>query len=313
MTLGLQTESGILSFPNHLFFGVPCPLSKSLKDSIALERIDTPTDDPQELKEMARRIRLHALRMTSNGKSSHIASCFSIADILAALYGSVMELSAENPKDPARDRFILSKGHAGAAVYAALAERGFFSRELLEQHYQDGSLLCGHVSHKGIPGVEISTGSLGQGLSIGTGIALNGSLTGADYRTFVLLSDGECDEGSVWEAALFAAHHKLDNLNVIIDYNKIQSLDTVANTIGLEPFRGKWEHFGWQVHEVDGHDVEQLIKTCEHIQSHRDNRPQCIIAHTVKGKGVSFMEESVLWHYRTAQGKEFQAALEELQ
>jgi transketolase len=196
-------------------------------------------------------------------------------------------------------------------VYAALAERGFFDVAKLDTHYQDGSDLSGHVSHKGIPGVEISTGSLGHGLPIGAGMAYGAKLDDARHRVFVLLSDGECDEGSNWEAILFSAHHRLDNLVAIVDYNKLQSLATVADTLGLEPFAKKWESFGWAVREVDGHDHAAVRAAMEAIPFSK-GRPSCVLAHTVKGKGVSFMEHSVLWHYRTARGEEYESALREL-
>lgn len=264
-----------------------------------------------DLKELARRIRVDALKMTSKGGSSHIGAAFSIADILATLYGDVMRVDSKRPKWEDRDRFILSKGHAGAAVYAALAESGFFPREKLWTHYQDGSDLSGHVSHKGIPGVEVSTGSLGHGLSVGVGMAYAAKLAGQKHRVFVLMSDGECDEGSVWEAAMFASHHDLDNLVAVVDYNKLQSLDTIENTMNLEPFTDKWTSFGWSCKEVDGHDCDAMasgLKTSPWLPG----KPSLLLAHTTKGKGVSFMENQVLWHYRTARGEEFDAALEEL-
>jgi transketolase len=262
-------------------------------------------------KELARRIRKHALAMTSRGGSSHIGAVLSMADLVAVLYADVMDYDARVPRAPTRDRFILSKGHAGAGIYAALAECGFFSVEQLKTHYQDGSLLSGHVSHKGIPGVEFSTGSLGHGLPVGTGMAFGAKLDGQAHRVFVLLSDGECDEGSNWEAILFAAHHKLGNLFAVIDYNKIQSLAKVEDTIALEPFVDKWVSFGWEVRETDGHDHAQLKKVLE--APSESGRPVCVIAHTTKGKGVSFMEHSVLWHYRTARGDEYDRALQELE
>jgi transketolase len=260
---------------------------------------------------LAKRIRLHALRMTSGGGSSHIGSVFSMADLLAVLYGVVLRVDPTNPKWKGRDRFILSKGHAGAGVYAALAECGFFPLEKLKTHYCDGSELSGHVSHKGIPGVELSTGSLGHGLPVGAGMAYAGKLDGAPHRVFVMLSDGECDEGSNWEAILFASHHRLDNLVAIVDYNKVQSLKPVKDTLGLEPFADKWRSFGWSVTEIDGHAYGEIIAALASLPV-EPGRPSCIIAHTVKGKGVSFMEHSVLWHYRTAKGEEFNAAEREL-
>tara|TARA_Y100000768_G_scaffold383984_1_gene367136 strand:- start:20681 stop:21499 length:819 start_codon:yes stop_codon:yes gene_type:complete len=260
---------------------------------------------------LAKEIRINILKMTSSGKSSHIGSCFSIADILSVLYGKVLNI---NPKDPAynnRDRFILSKGHAGAAVYAILAETGFFDKKILKTHYQNGSQLSGHVSHKGIPGVELSTGSLGHGLGVGAGMAKALKMKNLSSKVFVLMSDGECDEGSIWEAALFAQHHALNNLYTIIDYNKIQSLGSIKETMDLEPFRKKWESFNWEVFEVDGHSHNQLLDVFNK-SSLNYPKPKVIICHTIKGKGVSFMEGKVLWHYRNAQGSEFDAALKEL-
>ncbi|MBI4211357.1 MAG: transketolase [Deltaproteobacteria bacterium] len=261
--------------------------------------------------ELAKRIRLHALRMTHLGKSSHIGSVLSCADLLAVLYGKVLNVDPKQPKWDGRDRFVMSKGHAGAGIYAVLAESGFFPVERLSSHYQDGSYLCGHVTHKEMPGVEFSTGSLGHGLSVGTGMAYGAKLDEKKHRVVVLLSDGECDEGSNWEAILFAAHHKLDNLVAVIDYNKIQSLGPVAETLGLEPFRQKWESFGWSVAEVDGHDHAAISEACATLPF-TVGKPSCLIAHTVKGKGVSFMQNSVLWHYRTAQGEEYENAVKEL-
>ncbi len=261
--------------------------------------------------ELAARIRRDVVQMTHDGNSSHVGSCLSMADAAAVLYGHVLRVDPDNPEWEDRDRFVLSKGHAGACVYAALAESGFFPLSKLKTHYQDGSDLSGHVSHKGIPGVEVSTGSLGHGLGIGTGLAYGAALDGHEWRTYVLMSDGECDEGSVWEAALFAAHHGLGNLTAIVDYNKIQSLARVDDTIRLEPFADKWSSFGWDVVEVDGHDHTDLKRgLCWDGRS--PDRPRVVIAHTVKGKGVSFMEDTVLWHYRSPQGDEFDAAMEEL-
>lgn len=269
------------------------------------------TVDPGATGDLALRIRRHAVRMTSKGGSSHIGSCLSVADIVAVLYGGVMRIDPENPKWQQRDRFILSKGHAGAVVYAALAETGFIPVDLLDSHYQNGSRLSGHVSHKGIAGVELSTGSLGHGLPVGAGMAYAARLDRDTQRVFVLLSDGECDEGSNWEAILFAGHHRLDNLAAIVDYNKIQSLAAVEATMGLEPFADKWRAFGWAVREVDGHDHSALGYTLSELPW-EPGKPSCLIAHTVKGRGVSFMEHSVLWHYRTARGAELDAALREL-
>jgi transketolase len=259
----------------------------------------------------ALRLRRHVVRMCNRGGSSHVGSCLSIADIVAVLFGDVLRLDPSRPRWTERDRFILSKGHAGACIYAALAERGFFPVSELTEHYRNGSKFSGHVSSKGVPGVELSTGSLGHGLGVGVGMALQLRRLGGSQRTFVLLSDGECDEGSVWEAALFAAHHRLGHLCAIIDFNKLQSLAPVAETIALEPFGAKWRSFGWRVLRIDGHDHAALREALA-SESSGDGRPLCIIADTVKGKGVSFMENQVLWHYRAPAGEEFAAAMREL-
>jgi transketolase len=279
----------------------------SIDDSVEDPRMYS--SSPQSSAALARQVRLNVLHMTSRGNSSHVGSGFSCADIIAVLYADILKVRPLEPDWIGRDRFVLSKGHAGAVVYAVLALRGFFPLEWLEQHYQNGSRLSGHVSHKGIPGVEMSTGSLGHGLSVAAGMAYGARLNGGDWLTYCLLSDGECDEGSTWEAILFSAHHKLNNLVAVVDYNGIQSLGTVAETLALEPFADKWRAFGWDVIEVDGHDHAEL-RSC--LRPSGSTRPLVIIAHTTKGKGVSFMENSVLWHYRSPQGQEYEDALEEL-
>lgn len=255
---------------------------------------------------LALRLRRHVVRMTSLGGSSHVGSALSMADIIAVLYGEILWVLPDDPDWAGRDRFILSKGHAGACVYAALAECGFFPTSVLDRHYQNGSVLSGHVSHKGVAGVEFSTGSLGHGLGVGAGMAMQLRRQGGRQRVFVVLSDGEMDEGSNWEAMMFAAHHRLDNLHAIVDYNKIQSLASVAETLALEPFADKWRAFGWAVREVDGHDHAALRQA---LAAETDGRPPCVIAHTTKGKGVPFMEDQVLWHYRSPQGEELAAAM----
>jgi transketolase len=259
---------------------------------------------------LAKKIRKHVIQMTHHAKTSHVGSSLSIADILAVLYGDIMRYQSSDPKWDERDRFILSKGHASSALYAALAECGFFALEKLLEFCQDGSVLSGHVSHKGIPGVEISTGSLGHGLSIGAGMAYAAKNACKSNKIYVLMSDGECDEGSNWEAILFAPHHKLDNLIVIVDYNKLQSISTVEETLALHPFAEKWQSFGWHVDEVDGHDHLQLHKA---LNNNSKTKPHCIIAHTVKGKGISFMENQIQWHYRSPEGDEYISALNELE
>ncbi len=265
----------------------------------------------QDLNKLARVIRERALRMTHRAKSSHVGSALSIADLLAGLYGAVLRVDGRHPNAPDRDRFILSKGHACSALYAALAEREFFPRSWLDDFYLDESHLAGHVTHRGVPGIEASTGALGHGLAIACGMALAGKRDGKAFRVFALLSDGECDEGSTWEAALFAPHHLLDNLIAIVDYNKIQSFGTVRDVLNLEPLGAKWESFGWAVEEIDGHDLTRIVGTLQSVPF-RAGKPSCIIAHTVKGKGVSFMENKLLWHYRAPSDEELQQALEEL-
>ena len=221
-----------------------------------------------------------------------------------------MNYDVKNPYLKERDRFILSKGHAGAAVYATLAEVGFFDKNELLNHYQNGSKFSGHISHKGIPGVEISTGSLGHGLSVGVGMAMYSKKTHLKNKIYILLSDGELDEGSNWEAFLFASHNKLSNLTAIIDYNKLQSLKSIKETINLEPLKEKFTSFGCNVFEVDGHDHYELINAFSNTSI--KDKPSVILCHTTKGKGVSFMENSVLWHYRSPQGEEYKKAKEEL-
>jgi transketolase len=264
----------------------------------------------RDLRLLANRIRRRSLDMTARAGSSHIGSNLSMAELLAVLYGRILRVDPLRPDWPDRDRFILSKGHACAAYYAVLAERGFFPTTWLDTFYLDGSVLAGHATHKGVPGVEVSTGSLGHGLPIAAGIALAAKLDDRSHRSVVLMSDGECDEGSTWEAALFAAHHKLNRLLTIVDYNKIQSLGHVSDVLALEPFAAKWQAFGWDVCEVDGHDVEAVADALR--EKGVRSRPLCVIAHTVKGKGVSFMEGQLLWHYRAPKGAEYDAAVREL-
>ncbi len=250
--------------------------------------------------------------MVHRAKSSHIGTNYSATELLAVLYGKVLHLDPDTPDWPERDRFILSKGHGCAALYAVLAERGFFPLDWLDTFYQNGSCLAGHATHTKVPGVEVSTGSLGHGLSIATGMALAAKRDGKTYRVFVMLSDGECNEGSTWEPTLFAPQHKLDNLIAIVDYNKIQSLGTVKEVMDLDPFADKWRAFGWVVREIDGHNVSEIEEILSSVPF-EVGCPSCVIAHTVKGKGISFMENKLLWHYRTPQGDEFEAALAELE
>jgi len=267
---------------------------------------------PDDLRELARRIRRHAIEMTHRAGSSHVASSLSMAELLAVLYGNILRVTPATVSDPDRDRLILSKGHGCAGLYAVLAECGFFPLTWLESFYLDGAKLAGHATVHGVPGIEVSTGALGHGLSIACGLALAAKLDARPFRVFTVLSDGECDEGSIWEAAMFAPQHRLDNLVAIVDYNKIQSLGRVADVLDLEPFAAKWAAFRWAVREIDGHDVNQIQEVLAAVPF-EPGKPSCVIAHTVKGKGVRFMEDSLLWHYRSPQGEEFQQAMAQLE
>ena len=257
-------------------------------------------------------IRRHGIEMTHISHGSHIGAILSVADIVAVLYNDVANISPENLKDENRDRIILSKGHAGAAIYAALAEKGFFDRAELKTHYADGSRLSGHVSHKGVPGVEFSTGSLGHGACVAAGMALNAKLDKKPYYTYAIVGDGECDEGSIWEMALFANQFKLNQFVVIVDHNKMQSLDFCENTLSLAPFAEKWKAFGWNVLDIDGHNHDEL-RAALNAAKQSTEKPTVIIANTVKGKGISFMEFDIVWHYRFPhEGEEYDGALKEL-
>ena len=260
--------------------------------------------------ELAYRIRRHAIEMTHATHASHIASALSMADILAVLYGTVMHYDSKKPNEPCRDRFILSKGHAGIAVYAALAESGFFSVELLKNYYLDGSNLSGHVSHKNVPGVELSTGALGHGICVAAGMAKAAKLDGKTHHIYTIIGDGENEEGSVWEAALFSAHQKLDNLTIIVDHNQYQAMGTIQEVAGLDNLDKKWSAFGFETVICDGHNHAALEDALRHRVC---EKPVCVIANTIKGKGVSFMENELLWHYRDPQNEFYTRAVEELE
>lgn len=265
--------------------------------------------------QLAWKIRRHGIEMTHLSGGSHIGAILSVADIIAVLYSGVMNIDPKNPKKMDRDRFILSKGHAGASIYAALAENGFFEVEELKTHYQNGSRLSGHVSHH-LPGVDFSTGSLGHGLSAGVGMAYAAKKDGKSHKVYVVLGDGECDEGSVWEAALFANHFRLNNLVAIVDHNHMQSMDFQENTLEIENFGEKWKAFGWNVIEVDGNSHEELnvaFEQAEKLSKEEAHKPTVIIANTIKGCGVSFMQNDILWHYRFPhEGWEYDCAVAEL-
>ena len=260
---------------------------------------------------LAQVIRADALRLTAAANASHVGSCLSIADILAVLYSGILRIRADAPSWPGRDRLIVSKGHAAAIVYAVLARVGFFPILDLASYTADGSIFTGHVSHH-VPGVEWSTGSLGHGLPVGAGIALAQQRAQHEQRTVVLLSDGELDEGSNWEAILFAGHHKLRNLLAVVDANGIQSFGRVSDVLELEPLPEKFRSFGWSIREVNGHDHAALHDAFAPPPP-GDDRPVVVLARTVKGSGVSFMEHELRWHYRSASADELVAALAEVE
>lgn len=254
--------------------------------------------------------RVSAVRMCGTAKAAHIGSSLSVIDILAVLYSGAAEINPAAIDDPDRDIIIVSKGHAAAGVYAVLGNAGFFPMQWLDDYCSDGGPLGGHVTRGQVPGVELSTGSLGHGLPFAVGVALGRRRKARSGHVFVVMSDGEQDEGSNWEAVLLASHHDLANLTVVIDRNGIQSLDTTEATVRLEPLADKWSAFGWNTVNVDGHDHVALDAALRGARTQR--RPTVVIANTVKGKGVSFMENQVLWHYRSPTSDTLTAALVEL-
>ena len=249
--------------------------------------------------------------MISHAHASHLGGVLSCADIVAVLYGEVANLNPSNPKDPNRDRIVLSKGHNGVAVYVTLAELGFFEKKLLETYGDNGGIFSCHISHKNVPGVELSTGSLGQGVCVACGMAVAAKRQNKSHKVYAIVGDGECNEGSVWEMAMLAAQQKLDNFTVIIDRNYQQAMGRIEEVIDTEPFAEKWRTFGWHVVDVpDGNNHELLRKA---FAESSQGKPKVIIARTVKGKGVSFMEDNLLWHYRDPQGECFENALKEVE
>jgi transketolase len=261
------------------------------------------------VRELARRIRLADLEMISRAKLGHIGGDFSVTDILATLYGAVLNVNPFEPANPDRDRLILSKGHSAGALYATLAHCGFFPVRELETFAQPLSALNGHPNRTKVPGVETNTGPLGHGFPVAVGCALAARLTGSSSRTFVVLGDGELQEGSNWEAAMTGGHHRLSNLTAVVDRNGLQQGAPTKETKDLEPLADKWESFGWEVKVVDGHDYAQLYAA---LREAGTDRPVCVIANTVKGKGVSFMENRVEWHHKVPSGDQVVAARAEL-
>jgi transketolase len=241
----------------------------------------------------------------------HPGGAFSSIDVMTALYFDVMKIDPANPQWEERDRFILSKGHSSIALYTILHLRGFMSKETLLTFRQDNSLLCGHPDMHKVQGVEMSTGSLGHGLSVGVGLAVSGKMDHKAFRVFVLMGDGETQEGSIWEAAMFASHHKLDNLIGIVDRNMLQIDGRTEDILALEPYKAKWEAFGWNVVEIDGHDFEQIIAALRQA-SGSVGKPTLILANTVKGKGISFMEHNLAWHGGGLKGEYAEIALKEV-
>ncbi|WP_039765086.1 MULTISPECIES: transketolase [unclassified Caldicellulosiruptor] len=265
-----------------------------------------------ELKKIATEIRKSIIIQTAEAGSGHPGGSLSGVEILTYLYFVEMNIDPKNPKDPNRDRFVLSKGHASPLLYAVLAEKGFISKEELKGFRQIYSNLQGHPDMKKVPGVEMSTGSLGQGLSVANGMALAGKLDGKNYRVYVLLGDGEIQEGQIWEAAMTAAHYKLDNLTAFLDHNGLQIDGKITEVMSPEPVDEKFRAFGWHVIKIDGHDFNQIEKAVNEAKTIK-GKPTIIIAETVKGKGVSFMENEVGWHGTAPNKEQAQKALEELQ
>jgi transketolase len=262
----------------------------------------------EKMIDLSRRIRIHVLNMVNDAQSSHIGASYSIVEILVILYSRILKIDPKNPCEVTRDKFILSKAHGSCALYAILAEFEFFPLDFLKKYFIDGGILPGHLDKESAPGIEHSMGSLGHGLPFGVGLAYANKIDQNKGQIYVLVGDGECNEGTIWESAMFAGHHKLDNLTLIIDYNKIQSFGRVDDIINLEPFGQKWTSFNWDVIEIDGHNFEQLINAFES----KSKKPKVIIANTVKGKGVSFMENTLEWHYKSTNSEQYDSALKEL-
>jgi len=253
-------------------------------------------------------IRKSILHMVHYSKSSHVGTCLSVVEILYTLYFNVMNINANEPNKNDRDKFILSKGHGSAALYATLAEKGFFPQNYLDKFYIDGGILPGHVDMTAAPGLEASAGSLGHGLSIGVGMAIANKQTNNPGRIYVVLGDGECNEGSVWEAVMLASHLKLPNITAIVDCNQLQGFGKTDEVINQKNMVERWRAFGWETYELDGHDITQL----EMVFCESQTGPKVIIAHTVKGKGVSFMENRLEWHYKSPNDEQYEAAVREL-
>ena len=260
------------------------------------------------LKQIAKNIRRSIVKMNTRACASHSGSALSIVDILVVLYYKIMNISINNLNDRDRDIFILSKGHASSALYAILSEKGFFDKSLLDKFYLNGGKLPGHLDKDSAPGIEVSSGSLGHGLSIGIGMAIANKTDNINAKIYVMCGDGELNEGSVWEAIMFAPHQNLSNLTLIIDYNKLQGYGSINEVINLEPLYKKFEAFNWDCIEIDGHNLDEIKQAF----LKKTNYPKVIIAHTIKGKGVSYMENQFEWHYKSPNEEEFRKAMDEL-
>jgi transketolase len=267
--------------------------------------------DSDQLDKIAREIRGMLVEMSHRTGGAHLGSALSCVDIMVALFWQAMSIDPHSPDNPLRDRFILSKGHAATALYTTLAKRGFFPLEMLETYARHGSCLPEHPSPHCAPGVEAATGSLGHGLSLGLGMSLAGRIQNQSYNVYILMSDGECNEGSVWEAAMFAPAQRINNIIAIIDFNKWQATGRSREIMAIDPLKDKWEAFGWSAYELDGHDLKALVRMLKNLPDKSD-KPAVIIAHTVKGKGISFMEDDNNWHYRIPTAEEVLLAKKEL-
>jgi transketolase len=265
----------------------------------------------EQLEAIAKKMRQRVFKIIVRAGGGHVGASLSIIELLTVLYNEILNVDPARPDWPERDRFILSKGHAGSSLYVLLAERGFFPNEELWTFCQSKSRLGGHPDMRKVPGVDASTGALGHGFPFATGVALGAKKAGKDFRVFAMLGDGECQEGTVWESAMFAAHQGLDNLVAIVDYNKLQAMDRLDNIITLSPLRAKWEAFGWNTVEIDGHDVGQIAETLARVPFEK-GRPSAVIANTIKGKGISFMEQTPIWHFRLPNEEEMQIVYREL-
>lgn len=262
-----------------------------------------------ELEPLSKVVRLEILDMINKTHASHIAPSFSIVELLLILYGKVMNISPQNTDNPERDYFVLSKGHAASALYSVLHQFDFLTDDEIKNYYSNGSYLSGHVSHKGVKGVEISTGSLGHGACIACGIALANKIDGLNNQIYTIVGDGECNEGCIWEMATFASQHCLNNFTVIVDCNKMQAMGKTCDIMQMDNLIERWTDFGFDVVSIDGHNMHEI----ESALVTKSNKPKCIIANTIKGKGVSYMENELLWHYRDPQGELYSQAKDELQ